>query len=229
MSLEKWSEHISGALAFLRSPGSGIVLPPLGGSPEKRLAVLLEVRKILGPCDGCLDPWRGCIDQLASMFTDGPIRRNVLERLAELAGAVDREIAKCLEDGVLADGLIFSKAFSRFAFVGQTPIVAGFIDTLEKGHRLRSILPDGDFFRIDGQAVLLLGPAQPGPKARTFYPLAPALALTRSHRKEQCFRESEERRQVREREENERQRFANSPEGLRQRLKMLENGRGGSG
>jgi hypothetical protein len=201
--LETWRDGFLTALHHLRQPGQGLTPPPGGGDPQARLAVLLQARAALGPEDQHPDPWRDVATRLAGSLAETS-RPNMVDALLRSAGAIDSEIIRALDAGAEVPSVIHTEAFQEVIPYGPERLAAGKVASLPDGHPLRTLLPEEEFFKIDRDRVLLLGPltrplaGRPAPRA--FYMTNLAVALTREHGANQQWKAEDEARRVRQAE-----------------------------
>ncbi len=222
MNLWQWRQQVLDTLAYLSKPAIGLVLPPdLESRGHEQLDALTEIRKVLCPEDGAVDPWKCTLERWASNLAECH-RQHTMESLRAIAMTADRGIERALkktnQDWVRVSDFATIKYFS-----GPTPWAAGVIgDSSDFGN-----LAD-DPYILDGHRVLVLGFALPGLpwRPRPFYPRDLVKRLTADHRRVQAEGEAAEARRLRDQQEQERWARERTPEhqiaSLQRRLAVLE-------
>lgn len=230
-SFEREKARILAAIASIRNPASGLVpweepLPKNTAALQRYFDVLREVWQAGLPNDEVPDVVGDMAQRLTSYVLEVH-RDQVRAHASKMFRCLENRITDCLRSGVVdSSHLVLTSSFGDVAILSERAnSAAGRVSSLPADHLVRSLLPDDDFYRINGTAHLVLGPTLQS-QPRSWYPIPYARDLTSKWRRVQRREEQQKallaQHQERIAREAREVREATPEGGLLRRLRQLE-------
>jgi hypothetical protein len=201
-ALELWATDAAAFIKQAEDMGPKLrelSMVPRGGTPEERLATLVQLWEALAIPNGESNP----LAARTAAFTQRVSVGHAAEtHFRSLLGGLEGAVLEALKAGAQAASgheLILTAAWplgTLLYFPGFRPVlVGGLIRFLPFDHAVRTALKPDEFYERNGGPTIVLGPANYADEKqpRGFYSLKSAVTLTKQMRKEQLdnWREKE--------------------------------------